>query len=131
MKKAIQQDSTSSLARSVLIVDDSRESRGVLRSVLESRGMRILEADGEATALEVVRKHHPAVTVVDVDVTNNRGQVSRLQELNDCESTSLVVLGTTRQFGLSVPEERILSKPYHYGPLVRTIEQLLDGVRTT
>jgi len=129
VKKNVNKDPTLQPEPSVLIVDESREARGVLRTVLESRGINTLEADGEDSAMEAVRRHRPAVTVVDEDVAP-QGRASALGDLGSSHATSLVVLGKARQFGFSVPKDRILSKPYHYGPLVRTIEQLLEDVRT-
>ena len=118
---------------SVLIVDRSGDTRNVLRTILESRGMNILEAKQGSEGLELLREQHPRVVVLDLEV--EEGDSAELQGAFEDESrrneTSLVVLGRVKGANRSDdggnPHEprHIIEKPYHYGPLIRTIEQLL------
>ena len=118
---------------SVLIVDRSGDTRDVLRTILESRGMNILEAKQGSEGLELLREQHPHVVVLDLEV--DEGDSAELQDAFEDESrrneTSLVVLGRIKGANRSDdggnPHEprHIIEKPYHYGPLIRTIEQLL------
>jgi len=39
----------------------------------------------------------------------------------------LVVIGRSVSYEQILPKDRILAKPYHYAPLVRTIEALLNS----
>ncbi len=113
--------------RSVLIVDPCDESREVLRTVLQRRGVKIIEATGGRRGLELARRHHPEVIVLDVETVPDAdadtragfGAESRLHH------TSLVMLASARRDTVGLPIGRVVPKPYHYGPLVRTIEQLL------
>ena len=54
-----------------------------------------------------------------------------IQDQYDAESRDhdarLVVLGRTSRFKRTLPEDRIVSKPYHYAPLIRKIEELLGS----
>jgi CheY-like chemotaxis protein len=112
---------------SVLIVDRSADSREVLRTVLERRGVRILEAAGGNQGLELCRRHHPEVVVFDVDCETDGERVrEELQSQADTDSATLVVLGTLRRCDPAPATGRFVPKPYHYAPLVRTIEELLD-----
>ena len=118
---------------SVLIVDRSEESREVLRTILEHRGVNILEAKQGAEGLELLREQHPSLVVLDLEVDGSDS--SRLQGAFEVESrrneTPLVLLGRVNGANRSdhvreTQEVRhILEKPYHYEPLIRTIEQLL------
>ena len=126
--------------RRVLIVDESPENREVLRTALERRGLEILEAPEVGRGLDLARRYHPDVIVLDADSTADDDGSQR----RACASTaaqdhsSLVVLG---QWPKDWPEERsdarrretprsemaqprIVRKPYHFEPLVKLIEDL-------
>lgn len=119
---------------SVLIVDRSEEARDVLRTILETRGVNILEAKQGAEGLVLLREQHPRVVVLDLEVDDDdsaglRGAFEVESRRNE---TSLVMLGRVNganrsDGGVNSHEPRyIIEKPYHYGPLIRTIEQLLQ-----
>ncbi len=119
--------STDPAPPSVLIVDESEDSREVLRTALTQRGMQIYEAVGARQGLEMARRHRPGVIVLDLEavpaadpsVCDDFHAQTRLGE------TSMVLLGNERRQSRSLPDGQFVSKPYHYGPLVRTIEALL------
>jgi signal transduction histidine kinase len=52
--------------KTVLIVDDRAENRSVLTTALADRGYRLIEADGGAQALQIVRKQKPDLVIADV-----------------------------------------------------------------
>jgi CheY-like chemotaxis protein len=110
-----------------LIVDPCEESREVLRTVLQRRGVTILEATEGRKGLEMAQRHHPRVIVLDVETVPG-GDVD-MRAGFDAESrvhkTSLVMLASARRDTAGLPDGRVVPKPYHYGPLVRTIEELL------
>ena len=108
--------------QSVLIVGRSDDSREVLRTLLERRGLRILEADRADAGLELARHHLPEVIVFDSD-SEPRGE----QQFRDCSQqsgASLVILASVRRPRATADSSRVVSKPYHYAPLLRKIEQL-------
>ena len=65
--------------RSVLIVDRSEDSREVLRTVLEKRGVRTWEATEARQGVELARQHHPQVIVLDLDTGDTEQQEIRDQ----------------------------------------------------
>lgn len=112
---------------SVLIVDSSAENREVLRTVLERRGLRIFEADEAEQGLALAREHHPDVIVLDLE--SEQVEAGDLQAQYGAEAdeqhTSLVILGKARRHGgASSGAAQVVAKPYHFAPLVHTIEQL-------
>jgi len=115
---------------SVLIVDPMEETREVLRSALESRGVRILATDEPARGLALAREHGPDLIVLDIE--HLAAAPERLSDgfAAQCRarSTPLVLLGNARapRGGRVVPNGEFVSKPYHYAPLIRKIEELLD-----
>ena len=83
---------------SVLIVDRSEESRDVLRTILENRGLNILEAKQGAKGLELLREQQPSVVVLDLEV--DEGDPAGLRGAFEDESrrheSSLVMLGRVK-----------------------------------
>lgn len=116
----------------VLIVDRSEDAREVLRAALERRGIEILEATGARQGAELACRHHPDVIVLDLDTDAADDEQVRRQfdAASRDHATSLVVLGRAQRSAPPWPRERILPKPYHFAPLVRTIEQLLEAPAT-
>ena len=123
--------------RSVLIVDPSEETREVLQTALERRGVRIFSACRAKQGLELARNHHPDLIVLDLELDfdgEQIGQADGSSPENRCnpfldqsraDQTPLVMLGTVRRGTDALPEGEFVAKPYHYGPLIRRIEELL------
>ncbi len=115
--------------RSVLIVDDSEETREVLTTALERRGLRIFASGRAERGLELAREHHPDLIVLDLEVGDARpGETcSPFAEEARATQVPLVVLGSVRRNERPVVEGEFVPKPYHFGPLVRKIEALLSA----
>jgi CheY-like chemotaxis protein len=113
----------------VLIVDASRESREVLRMLLELRGATAIEADGPEQALQLADSLHPDLILLDADSdsTVNGAPTDDLRQAASRNNTPIVILGKLRQLHGERESGRIVTKPYHYGPLIRTIDGLLDA----
>jgi two-component system cell cycle response regulator DivK len=112
---------------SVLVVDPSEETREVLRTAFARRGTKILEASQAEHGLDLARRHQPTVIVLDADLkaTWPASLADGYDEQSQRNHSPLVLLGTVRrQRGL--PAGEFVSKPYHYAPLIRKIEQLLE-----
>src|SRR5262245_3222326 len=110
---------------SVLIVDSSDDNREVLRTVLSRRGMRTIEADQAEQGLELARIHRPDVIVLDIDEEQLGGDLISAQFVDDAtdDRSPLIVVGRFSREKTS-RGGRMVSKPYHFGSLVHTIEQL-------
>jgi DNA-binding response OmpR family regulator len=112
---------------SVLIVDEQEETRQVLRTVLERRGMQILEASRADRGLELARHYHPNLIVMDLELQSESApDISAGFEAETAEhDTPVILLGSVRQAKERHPAGQVLAKPYHYGLLIRKIEELL------
>ncbi len=112
-------------ARSVLLVDQSDDSRNVIRTVLERRGVEIFETPSARRGLEILRQYHPDVVVLDLET--DAADDAQIRRDYDDEAAShqveMVILGNLRQDS-SAPDKHVIRKPYHYGPLIEKIEQL-------
>jgi CheY-like chemotaxis protein len=121
---------------SVLIVDPCEESREILRTALEHKGLRIHATGVREQGAALARTHQPSLIVLDLEVARDASE--SLCGPNSGPSAasppSIVVLGTCRRTRRRLPSGEFVSKPYHYGPLIRRIEELLgtagpNGVR--
>src|SRR5205823_2142695 len=116
---------------SVLIVDSSADNREVLRTVLARRGMQILEAEAADEGLAMAREHHPDVIVLDLESERpneaERPDAATMREqfvgAARGRDQSVIVLGKIRR-GPVFTGGHVISKPYHFAPLVHTIERL-------
>lgn len=114
---------------SVLIVDQSEDSREVLRTALRRRGVQTYEAAGARQGIELAQQYHPQVIVLDVEADAADEDVVRDQygAQSREHDAYLLIIGRSVSYEQTVPRDCIVSKPYHYAPLVRTIERLLGS----
>jgi len=112
----------------VLIVDRSDDCREVLRTLLAARGVSTIETCEARQGLTLLNQHRPAVVVLDLDAEAADDEQVREQYTAESQqnNSALVVLGRARHTFPTLPDGRVISKPYHFAPLIRTIEQLLD-----
>lgn len=114
---------------SVLIVEPSAEAREVLATALAMRGLRIFEADEPRRALELAREEHPDVIVLDFDQSAVDDDLqSDLTNALRQPQAGLIVLGNDPPKPAAI-RSRFVAKPYHYAPLVQTIERMASHAR--
>lgn len=114
-------------SRRVLIVDRSPENREVLRTVLQRRGMEILEAAEPRRGLALARRHRPDVIVVDLEHESPEDALWVAELNQQTIDGRLLVLGGVSHLGPPLTP-RSIAKPYHFGPVIRTIEQMAERV---
>jgi len=111
----------------VLIVDPSDDSREVLRTMLERRGVEIYDTATVESGLSLARECHPDVMVVDTD--EESADCADLGDQAKRDNAYLVLLTSIRMAAPGQPSDgqtQVVAKPYHYGPLLRKIEALLS-----
>jgi CheY-like chemotaxis protein len=111
----------------VLIVDESPESREILRTLLARRGTTTLEAARPDQAAQMTEQHRPDLILFDADCDHS-GSGAPTESLKAAASrigTPIVILGTVHNRQKPATSGQFISKPYHYGPLIRKIEDLL------
>jgi CheY-like chemotaxis protein len=109
--------------QSVLIVDPSEETREVLRTALEGRGVRILAASEPAAGRQLAREHRPDLIVLDLECDPG-GETTAVDGPRPAQ---LVLLGSGRRPTGHLGAGEFVAKPYHYAPLIRKIESLLEA----
>ena len=113
---------------SVLIVERSGELCEVLRTALARRDVRIYEASAADSGLKLAQERRPDLIVLDLD--ERSGDVADVTNVfasssGAVEPTPLILLGAVRRRGGTHSD--FIAKPYHYGPLISRIEQLLQA----
>jgi len=114
----------------VLIADDMEAVRRLLRLTLESRHT-LLEAEDGGEALALLRRHRPAVAILDVVMPGLSGlQVCRLiREDPDLRAIGVIILSANaaaddaRRAGA----DRFFVKPFLPSALLRAVDDLLDA----
>jgi DNA-binding response OmpR family regulator len=112
----------------VLVVDRSKESRDLLRSLLARSGAEVLEAAETAAAAVMAGASPPDLIVVDADAPRDDapGGDLRLAEAAARNGVPIVVVGTVRRNASPLPVDQFVAKPYQYRALIRRIEELLE-----
>ncbi|MBB72990.1 MAG: hypothetical protein CMJ75_00605 [Planctomycetaceae bacterium] len=105
----------------VLLIHDCSETRGVLATALARRGIRIFATDRMDGIVEFLKRGRPRVTIIDTDSETATNQTI-CQTLQQADTGKLIVLGQVRWNQASLPVQRVYRKPYHFAPLIRTIE---------
>ena len=114
----------------VLIVDASRESRDILKTLLNRQGTETFESSHRHAA-SIADRQQPDLIVCDADGDHSpaRAATQELAQQATRSAIPIVVLGTARRDFPRFTGENTMAKPYHYGPLIRKIEQLLETRR--
>ncbi len=113
--------------RSVLIVDESDDSREVLRTALARRGCKIFEAREARAGAALAAQHRPGVIVLDMEVESANDPLVRAgYDQLPGEPGRMVVLGGLKRADDWLSSRQHVCKPYHYGPLIRKIEEMLE-----
>jgi len=108
----------------VLVVDPLDETHEVLRAALGERGVDVLASHDSAGGLALARRHRPHLIVLDLEADSSSSALAG-RFASEAGETPLVILGTARRAAFGSEACQFLTKPYHYAPLIRKIEELL------
>jgi CheY-like chemotaxis protein len=113
----------------ILIVDDERDIRFLMRFVLEKNGYRVLEAVHGASALDVIRNERPALVITDLmmPVMDGRELVGSLRDATDTAGIKAVLLTACPERAPRGQFDRVMRKPFLPSDLVAVVDELLGG----
>ncbi len=114
--------------KSVLIVDRCPENCEVLQIALNRRGMQTFTANHATEGAELSRRLRPDLIVFDLEVdnVNLEGIIPPFWAGGEENNIPIILLGSIRRNRPQIPGGQFVSKPYHYGPLIRRIEEMLN-----
>jgi DNA-binding response OmpR family regulator len=115
--------------RTILVVDDERKIRQLVRAYLEKDGYTVIEAAGGREALDKARSRQPDLIVLDVMLPGLDG-IEVLRELRTFSNVYVVMLTAKTEevdklIGLSVGADDYLSKPFSPRELLARIKAVL------
>lgn len=114
----------------ILIVDDSRMSRRVLRKILEPTGYRIIEAEDGLSGLERFYLDKPDLVMLDLTMKGMHG-LEVLQKLREIDNRVQIVVATadiqdmTRDQAIEQGANGFIAKPFSEEAVLETIKNLL------
>jgi DNA-binding response OmpR family regulator len=119
----------------VLVVDDEAPIRLLCRVNLEAEKMEVLEAGDGPTGLEMARKEHPDVILLDVMMPGLDGWRVAEELLEDPATSSIPIVFLTaraelrdRARGLDVGGLEYVTKPFNPLELAPLVRELLDRI---
>ena len=117
------------MAQKILAVDDEENITSIVRAYLEKEGFEVATAADGPTALEMSRKQHPDLVVLDIMLPGMDG-IEVLRHLRQ-ESDVYVLMLTAKTeevdkiIGLSVGADDYLTKPFSPRELVARVKAIL------
>ena len=126
---------SSSVQRTVLVVDDHAPLRTLCRLNLEPAGFRVLEAADGDEALAVVATNRPDVILLDIMMPRLSGWKVASALLADESTDEIPIIFITARAGLSdrirafeLGAHAYLTKPFDPAVLAATITKVLDQI---
>ena len=126
---------TTMAANKILIVDDEKSIRNLVRSYLEAEGFEVLEAENGTDATRLARASAPDLVVLDVGMPVLDG-IEALREIRTFSDVYVVMLTARSEevdklIGLSVGADDYLTKPFSPRELIARIKAVLRRQRGT
>lgn len=116
----------------VLVVDDNKVIRQLIRVNLELEGLEVVTAADGAECLDVVHQVRPDVVTLDVVMPRLDGlrTAARLRADPRTHDLPLAIISACTQYevetGLDVGVDAFLAKPFEPAELVRLVKELLE-----
>ncbi|MER6074605.1 response regulator [Streptomyces sp. NPDC001817] len=116
----------------VLVVDDNKVIRQLIRVNLELEGLEVVTAADGAECLDVVHQVRPDVVTLDVVMPRLDGlrTAARLRADPRTHHLPLAIISACTQYevdsGLDVGVDAFLAKPFEPSELVRLVKQLIE-----
>ena len=112
----------------ILIADDEPEIRTLLRLYLENENYQIIEAENGKQALELLKKEHVDLCLLDIMMPEMDGY-HVLQELRKTSNIPVMILSakdadSEKILGLNLGADDYLAKPFHTEELLARIRAL-------
>ena len=118
----------------ILVVEDSEDSREVLRHILRAIGYGVLEAANGEQGVQVYKEKHPDLILMDLSmpVLDGYGAVRQIRELEEIDRVPIIALsahGTAdhRAKAMAVGFNEYLTKPIDFLQLETVLHRFLKA----
>ncbi len=118
--------------KTVLIVDDAKEIRSLMKKILNFKGYKTIEASNADEAIEMVNKENPDVILMDYNMPGERNGLDAVSVIRnnhfDCTSKIIVMSASAEQGleskSLNLGANAFFRKPFTTNLLLRKIDML-------
>jgi CheY-like chemotaxis protein len=124
--------SNSDVRRTILVVDDFDDTRLLLRTWLEKRGFRVVEADNGIDAITMAEKDSPDLIIMDVEMPQLDGlsATRRIRKVKELDSVPIVAVSAYgadqfREQALAAGCDEYVSTPFEPDALEGIIRSLV------
>ena len=121
------------MSEKVLICDDDRSPKGLVRCALENGGYNIVMANDGIKALELAHEQVPDLILLDIMVPGKRGYDTCRTFKFDSETRNvpIMVLANSgvdldRKWVREIQPDYVVVKPFSYRELCKKIQELFD-----
>ena len=116
----------------ILVVEDDRDLRFVIRMILERAGYEVAEAHDGVAAVESIRAEPPDLIIADLTMPVMSG-AELVDEVRSNPATTLIpiVLMTGRQVALATSQrvDAVVTKPFEPADLLARIDRVFHADR--
>ena len=116
----------------VLLVDDSRMSRKVLKNLLEEEGYSVIAEAGDGLeAIEAYKTHKPDLVTLDITMPNMDG-IEALKELiaidPDVKAVMITAAGQQNKLiqALKIGAKKFITKPFEKEEVINNINEVME-----
>lgn len=118
--------------RTILVVDDFDDTRLLLRTWLQKKGFRVVEAENGNRAIAAAENNHPDLIIMDVEMPELDGlsATRRIRGLKDFAAVPIVAVSAYgaeqyRDYALAAGCNEYVSTPFEPDELERLIRALI------
>lgn len=131
-KESIVYDADPNAKGTVLLVDDSRMSRKMLKNLLEEEGYSVIAEAGDGLeAIEAYKTHKPDLVTLDITMPNMDG-IEALKELIaiDPDVTAVMITAAGQQNkliqALKIGAKKFITKPFEKEEVINNINEVME-----
>ncbi len=120
------------MPHTILSVDDSQTIRSIIRKMLLPFDCKLLEAEDGMKGLEIARKSHPDLIILDIDMPRMNGLEVLMNLRNDSQSKNTPIFMLTSKskeknvrIALKLGVKAFIGKPFKRDELIDKIQGVL------
>ncbi len=121
--------------QTILVVDDERKIRNLLRNVLEGEGFNVVEAETSSQVLDSIREFTPCLVTLDISLGAENGIEVARSIRHFSQVPIIMVTGKDdvidRVVGLEVGADDYITKPFHVREVIARIRSVLRRSEAT
>ena len=122
--------------KTVLIVDDEKDIRSLMKNILNFKGYKTIEANNADQAIEMVNKERPDVILMDYNMPGERNGLDAVFVIRNnhsiCTSKIIVMSGSAEEGleskSLNLGADAFFRKPFKTNLLLKKIDILADCI---